>query len=305
MSRNEVSNRIALKEIHEQYRYWENVPARGLSINGRPAMTQINPDEVGDFVLVTVRDPLIKYDKDPSSQIAGNLENARLIGNSGMFSSYTGKYKGANITIVSGGSGSAEAELLLYDFMEFSKAHTYIRVGGSGGIGSKVKPGDIVITSGVVREEGMTKAYIDPAFPAVSNYEVILALSQAADDLEADFHIGITLSVDSDFVGVGRPGVGGYLQPKNIEVLATYNRAGVLNGDRESAAVVTLSALYGFRGGSICSVSDNVLTGEKFQQGPGHNDAISIALNACSVLNEMDASKKKSGKKYWIPKMSK
>ena len=305
MSRNEVSNRIALKEIHEQYRYWENVPPRGLSVNGRPAMTQINPDEVGDFVLVTVRDPLIKYDKDPSSQIAGNLENARLIGNSGMFSSYTGKYKGANITIVSGGSGSPEAELLLYDFMEFSNAHTYIRVGGSGGIGSKVKPGDIVITSGVVREEGMTKAYIDPAFPAVSNYEVILALSQAANDLEADFHIGITLSVDSDFVGVGRPGVGGYLQPKNIEVLATYNRAGVLNGDRESAAVVTLSALYGFRGGSICSVSDNVLTGEKFQQGPGHNDTISIALNACSVLNEMDASKKKSGKKYWIPKMSK
>ena len=305
MSRNEVSNRIALKEIHEQYRYWENVPPRGLSVNGRPAMTQINPDEVGDFVLVTVRDPLIKYDKDPSSQIAGNLENARLIGNSGMFSSYTGKYKGANITIVSGGSGSPEAELLLYDFMEFSNAHTYIRVGGSGGIGSKVKPGDIVITSGVVREEGMTKAYIDPAFPAVSHYEVILALSQAADDLTADFHIGFTLSVDSDFVGVGRPGVGGYLQPKNIEVLATYNRAGVLNGDRESAAVVTLSALYGFRGGSICSVSDNVLTGEKFQQGPGHNDAINIALNACSILNEMDASKKKLGKKYWIPKMSK
>ena len=305
MSRNEVSNRIALKEIQEQYRYWVNVPPRGLSVNGRPAMTQINPDEVGDFVLVTVRDPLIKYDKDPSSQIAGNLENARLIGNSGMFSSYTGKYKGANITIVSGGSGSAEAELLLYDFMEFSNAHTYIRVGGSGGIGSKVKPGDIVITSGVVREEGMTKAYIDPAFPAVSNYEVILALSQAADDLTADFHIGITLSVDSDFVGVGRPGVGGYLQPKNIEVLATYNRAGVLNGDRESAAVVTLSALYDFRGGSICSVSDNVLTGEKFQQGPGHNDAINIALNACSILNEMDASKKKLGKKYWIPKMSK
>ena len=305
MSRNEVSNRIALKEIHEQYRYWENVPARGLSINGRPAMTQINPDEVGDFVLVTVRDPLIKYDKDPSSQIAGNLENARLIGNSGMFSSYTGKYKGANITIVSGGSGSAEAELLLYDFMEFSNAHTYIRVGGSGGIGSKIKPGDIVITSGVVREEGMTKAYIDPAFPAVSNYEVILALSQAADDLEAAFHIGITLSVDSDFVGVGSPGVGGYLQPKNIEVLATYNRAGVLNGDRESAAIVTLSARYGFRGGSVCAVSDNVLTGEKFQQGPGHKDAISIALNACSVLNEMDVSKKKSGKKYWTPKMAK
>lgn len=56
------------------------------------------------------------------------------------------------------------------------------------------------------------------------------------------------MSVDSDFVGGGRPGVGGYMQPWNIEIAEIYNRAGVLNGDRESAAIVTLSALFGRRG---------------------------------------------------------
>jgi len=305
MSRDEVKNRIALKEMHEQYSFLKNIPPRGLTIKGRPALTQINSKEVGDFVLVTVRDPLINYENDPSAQISGYLENAKLIGNSGMFTSYTGLFEGAKITIVSGGSGSPETELLLYDFMEFSNAHTYIRVGGSGGIGTDVKPGDIVISSGVVREEGMTRAYIDPSFPAVSHYEVVVALAQAADSLGPNFHIGITLSVDSDLVGVGRPGVGGYLQPRNLEVLGTYNRAGVLNGDRESSAVVTLSALYGFRGGSVCSVSDNVLSGEVFQQGPGHSEAIEIALKACVILNEMDLSKKSTRRKYWIPSISK
>lgn len=89
------------------------------------------------------------------------------------------------------------------------------------------------------------------------------------------------------------------MQPWNIEFAGIYNRAGVLNGDRESAAIVTLSALFGRRGGSVCSVADNLCTGEKFDAGSGHNFAIDIALEGCYLLNEMDRQKKKHGKRYW------
>jgi len=303
MSRDDVARRAALKAVHDRYDYWNSVPHRGLTVNGRPAMTQIDPDKVGDFVLVTVRDPLINYEGDPAQHIGTQLENAQIVGQSGMFTSVTGTYDGARITVVSGGSGSSEAELLLYDFMEFSNAHTYLRVGGSGGIGTDVMPGDIVVASGVVREEGMTRAYIDRAFPAASHYEVVAAMAEAADGLGATYHVGVTLSVDSDFAGVGRPGVGGYLQPWNIEMLATYNRAGVLNGDRESAAVVTLAALYGFRGGSVCSVADNVITGREFSHGAGHAAAIDVALRGCAILDRMDKKRAAAGKRYWLPSM--
>ena len=303
MARNDVANRSGLQTLHQRYEYWRNVPHRGLVKNGRPAMTQIDPDKVGDFVLLTVRDPLCDYVEDPSRQIAARLEGAELIGVSGMFTSYTGLYDGARVTVVSGGSGSSEAELALYDFMEFSQAHTYLRVGGSGGIADQVRPGDIVISSGVVREEGMTRAYIDRAYPAASHYEVVAALVEAADRLGACYHVGITLSVDSDFVGCGRPGVGGYLQPRNIEMLGTYNRAGVLNGDRESAAVVTLASLFGFRGGSVCSVADNVPAGREFVMGAGHTSAIDVALAGCAVLNRMDRKRTAAGKACWVPSM--
>ena len=126
--------------------------------------------------MITVRDPLCAYDEDPAKKIADRLENAELIGNSGMFTTYSGTYKGARITVVSGGSGSPEMELILYDFMEYTDASTFLRVGGSGGLGDQVHPGDVVIASGVVREEGMTKAYIPAAYPAASHYEVILSL---------------------------------------------------------------------------------------------------------------------------------
>lgn len=300
-----LSDKIRIKEsikkIHEQYEYYCNVPERGFLIDGKPALTQINPNKVGDFVLVTVRDPLCAYDMDPAKKIASYLEDAELIGTSGMFTSYTGTYKDAKITVVSGGSGSPEMELILYDYMEYTDAHTFLRVGGSGGLGDDVKPGDIVISSGVVREEGMTKAYVPAEYPAVSHFEVVLAMVNAAENLNVPYHVGTTLSVDSDFIGGGRPSVGGYMQPRNIEIAGIYNRAGVLNGDRESAAIVTLSALFGRRGGSVCSVSDNLCTGEKFVAGTGHNHAINIALEGCYILNEMDKQKKSLNKRNWYP----
>lgn len=277
--------------MHEQYEYDHNVPERGLMIKGRPALTQIDHEKVGDFVLITVRDPLCAYESDPAKMIADRLEGAELIGSSGMFTSYSGTYKGAKITVVSGGSGSPEMELILYDFMEYTDAYTFLRVGGSGGIGDDVRPGDVVIASGVVREEAMTKAYIPAGYPAVSHYEVVGAMAEAAKALKAPAHVGVTLSVDSDFVGGGRPGVGGYMQPWNIEIAGIYNRAGVLNGDRESAAIVTLCALFGRRGGSVCSVADNLCTGETFEAGRGHDFAINIALEGCALLDRMDKCK--------------
>lgn len=290
-----IRQKPSIQQIHQRYEYYKNVPERGLMIHGRPALTQIDHRKVGEFVLLTVRDPLCNYDDDPAKKIAMMLDHAQLIGKSGMFTSYTGTYKGADITVVSGGSGSPEAELVLYDFMEYTDASTFLRVGGSGGIGDEVRPGDIVISSGVVREEGMTKAYIPEAYPAVCHYQVVAAMEAAAKKMKAPYHVGVTLSVDSDFVGGGRPGVGGYLQPWNIEMIGIYNRAGILNGDRESAAVVTLSALFGRRGGSVCSVADNICTGERFTAGHGHNQAIEIALEGCALLHNQALQPEKGG----------
>ena len=93
------------------------------------------------------------------------------------------------------------------------------------------------------------------------------------------------------------------MQPWNIEMLGTYNRAGVLNGDRESAAVVTLAALYGFRGGSVCSVADNAVMNLDFAHGAGHARAIDVALKGCAILDRMDKKRAATGKRYWLPSM--
>lgn len=283
--------------------YAANVPRRGLFIDGRPALTGIDPEAVGEYVILTVRDPLCAYATDPAELVAKRLVDAHPIGLTGMFSSWTGSYKGASITIVSGGSGAPEAELALHEFLENTAATTYLRVGGSGGMHASVKPGDVVIASGVVRDEAMTRSYIPASYPAACSFEVVAALAEAASRSSARWHIGVTRSADSDFCGVGRPGVGGYMQPWNLDVVDVWTRAGVLNGDRESSAVVTLSQLFGRRGGSICSVADNIVTGETFEAGAGHEAAIDIALEGLSVLHAMDNAKAATGSPYWTPSL--
>lgn len=298
----EIRAKQSIGHIHKRFEYDSNIPPKGFFINGRPALTQIDPARVGDFVIVLVRDALCSYGSDPAKVVADRLEDAELIGQSGMFTSYSGWYKGAHITAVSGGSGAPEMEMILYDYMEHTDAGTFIRLGGSGGFGDQVEPGDLVISSGAVRAEGMTQAYIEAGYPAASHYEVVCAMVQAAEQVGHPYHVGVTVSCDSDYVGGGRPGVGGYMQPWNIEKAGIYNRAGCLNGDRESSAIITLSALFGRRGGSVCSVSDNMCTGKRFTAGIGHNYALDVVLEGCAILNQMD--REKAGRPHWHPALA-
>jgi uridine phosphorylase len=64
-----------------------------------------------------------------------------------------------------------------------------------------------------------------------------------------------------------------------------------------------LAQLFGRRGGSICSVADNIVTGERFEAGAGHEAAIDIALEGLSVLRAMDNAKAAAGSPCWTPSL--
>ncbi len=161
------TGRDVYREVLSTYKYRENVPLRGLLIDGRPALTGLTPALVGDYVLLFVRDPLCAYDEDPATQLAQRLERPVLAGKSGMFTSWSGYYRGAHITAISGGSGGPEAELCMFELLEHTNANTFLRVGGSGGLNERVRPGDIVIANGIVRGDGVTAAYVEPGWPAI------------------------------------------------------------------------------------------------------------------------------------------
>jgi uridine phosphorylase len=293
----------AQREAWASYKYRDNVPLGGLMIDGKPALTGLDPARVGDYVLLFVRDPLCAYDDDPATRLAERLEDAELIGKSGMFTSWSGRFKGAPITAISGGSGCPEAELCMVDLLEHTKATAFLRVGGSGGVHEKVRPGDLVIAKGIVRGDGLSAAYVGPGWPAVCSPDIVFALAEAARALGAPYHIGLTRSSDSDFCGAGRPSVGGFIRPDQTQIIDDCRRSGVLNGEREASAIVTLATLFGRRGGAVCSVADNIVTGDAFSAGAGHHAAIDVALEGMAILRRMDLARDKEGADHWLPSM--
>ena len=83
-------------------------------------------------------------------------------------------------------------------------ADTFIRVGTCGGIDLEVESGDIVIASGAIRFEHTSMEYAPIEYPAVANYEILVALTEAAEAAKKKWHVGVVQCKDA-FYGQHSP----------------------------------------------------------------------------------------------------
>jgi uridine phosphorylase len=269
-------------------------------VEGRSLMVGISEQDVARYVILTVRDPLA-FEADVAEVVATYLDDARLVADTQMFLTYTGTYKRVPITVCSTGSGAPDTELALSDFLRFSSADTFLRLGTSGTFQKQVHVGDLVIAEGAVRGDGCSSAYVQPIFPAVASYEVNLALAQAAEDLGVPYHLGITLSTDSIYAGQGRP-LMNYFQDEHRGIPAYWTQAGILNFERETSLILTLCKLMGKRGGALNAVVNNMHTGV-MQPGAGSEASILTILEGLAILSELDGIKERSRAKCLTPGM--
>jgi len=210
----------------------------------------------------------------------------------------TGSYDGAPISVTSTGIGSPSAAIAVEELARVG-ADTFIRVGSCGAIREKASVGDLVITTGAVRQEGTSKEYVREDYPASADDRVVGALVAAAERLGYDYHLGVTASTDSFYAGQGRPGFEGFEAAGSDELVADLREAGVLNFEMEAAAVLTLANLYGLRAGAVCTVYANRGTGEFRTE--GERKAAKTASEAVSILAGMDAAADAAGADRWYP----
>ena len=250
------------------------------------------PGEVAPYVL-------LPGDPERVPKIASLWDKAKKVAHHREYQTYTGKAGGVPISATSTGIGCPSLAIAVEELAAVG-ANTFIRVGSSGSIQRDVKVGDVVISSAAVRLEGTSKQYVRVEYPAAANYEVLLALIQAAEKLGHRYHVGITASTDSFYLGQGRPGLGEYTQSFAKEIMQDLQAARVMNFEMETASLFTISSVYGFRAGSVCAVFANRVTGE-FGVGEGEMVSAEIATEAVKILAKMDKEKKKAKKPYWIP----
>jgi uridine phosphorylase len=240
---------------------------------------------------------LVPGDPDRVPKIAKFWDSAREVSCHREFRSITGKYKGVSISALSSGIGPACMAIVVNEASAIG-VHTFIRVGSTGAIQKNIQCGDLIISAAAVRLDGTSNCYIMPEYPAVANYEVLLALIEAAETLGIrNYHVGVTATTSDFYSGQNRP-----TKTQTSNILLTLQKAGVLNFEMETATLYTLASLYGLRAGAICAVYANRCTNE-FKPGEGEENAVKIANEAVKILNEWDEKKKAKNKKWLYPSL--
>ncbi|WP_111721531.1 nucleoside phosphorylase [Homoserinimonas sp. OAct 916] len=272
--------------------------------DGVGLLTGITPGSVAPNVIIAVHDPL-GFEADAADVISEYFDERTLIGGTTMFRTYTGTYKGTPITVCGTGGGAPETELAFGELVnglgESDVVPTFIRIGTSGSAAPNVSVGDLVIATACVRDEATSAAYVSPSYPAVSSFEVVAAMADAATALDHPFHLGITRSTDSIFAGQGRP-FAGYNPPGIEDIATTWANAKVLNYEREASIILTLANLLGYRSGNVCTVVNSAVSGE-VDAGAGVREAILTGLDGLALLAKRDSIAQNAGKSLWVPSM--
>lgn len=246
---------------------------------------QVAAGEVGRYVI-------LPGDPKRCRLIAQYFDDPVLVADSREYVTYTGTLDGVKVSVTSTGIGGPSAAIAMEELRRCG-ADTFIRVGTSGGMDLDVKSGDLVIANGAIRMEGTSREYAPIEFPAVPDFDVTLALKQAAVNLGLPHHVGVVQCKDS-FYGQHSPET----KPVGYELLAKWQawvKLGCMASEMESAAVFIVADCLKARAGSVLLVMANQERAAAGLENPVVHDtdaAICTAIEAIRILIREDTGRR-------------
>ena len=191
---------------------------------------------------------------DPArcEMVAKYFDSAELKGVSRGNPTYTGKYHGADVSVMSTGMGGMAVAVCVEELKHIG-AKTLIRMGTSGALQRYIPSGSFVIATGAVRGEGASKQYIPAEYPAIADLDVVCALRQACHEFGVEPYLGIVRSHDAFYLE--SPGAHEGWEDR----IKPWTDANVLAIENESSTLFTLSSLLrGIRSGTILLTGPNL-----------------------------------------------
>jgi uridine phosphorylase len=255
------------------------------------------PGELAEYIL-------LPGDQDRTARISARFDDVELEHRHREFASATGRYRGQRISVVSTGIGTDNVEIVVAEILAITDRPTFIRVGSCGALQPEMALGDLAITTGAVRLEATTSYFVHDGYPAVADYEAVVALVEASERLGHRYHIGITATAPGFFGAQGRPIP--QLPIRYPDLADDMARQRVMNFEMEASALLVLASLARCRAGVVCAVYANRTTGE-FVEGDVKDAAeaacIEAGLEGLLVLADMDRQKRDAGTDRWRPSL--
>lgn len=191
------------------------------------------------------------------------------------------------IVVTSTGIGGPSASIAVEELATLG-VKTFIRVGTTGALQPYIKAGDVVITTASVRLDGTSEHYAPIAYPAVSNFQVLAALVEAASSLKIRHHVGITASSATFYPGQERiDSFSRYIIRDLSGSKKEWEHLGILNYEMESATLLTMCSAMGLMAGCVTGVISERTRGEKIIEdiiATAEKNATSVAVEALKRL---------------------
>ncbi|MFS0727128.1 nucleoside phosphorylase [Paenibacillus sp. 1P07SE] len=218
---------------------------------------QVNSEEIPSFAIVC-------GDPGRAKLIADKLEDTRELAFSREYRTFTGKYNGTELAVVSHGVGSPGAAVCFEELIR-AGVTTLIRVGTAGSYSSETPAGSLIVSTAAVRAEGLTHQLVPHGYPAVADHDVSQALYEEAVAGGGTVKRGITVTMDVFFAGA-------------LEIPhSQYKQAGVLAVEMEIAALYVIASLRGVRAGAIVAL-DGYADADLAAEYDPHTDVVALAV---------------------------
>lgn len=184
-------------------------------------------------------------------------------------SGFTGSYRSLGISVMAHGMGIPSASIYFSELMEHYGVKRIIRVGSCGTSHPDVQLRDIIIAMGASTDSGVNRSrFLGHDLAALASFNLVRDAVRVAEARDLPHHVGNIFSADLFYTP----------QPEIFDLMARYQILGV---EMESAGLYPLAAEHGAEALAVCTVSDNIRTGEAMSsedRQTSFNDMIELAL---------------------------
>jgi len=222
-----------------------------------------SPGDFADTVLMP-GDPLrARYIADTF------LQDVRLVTDVRNMLGFTGAYRERPISVMAHGMGIPSASIYGSELIREYGVRRLIRVGSCGTVNPKVRLRDIVIAMGASTDSGVNRMrFGGHDLAALASFDLLRHAVRTAERRKLDFHVGNVYSADLFYT----------VEPAMFDLMERYDILGV---EMETAGIYTLAAEHGAQALALCTVSDDIRSGQALspeERETSFGEMISLAL---------------------------
>ena len=182
---------------------------------------------------------------------------------------FTGEYQGMPISVMAHGMGIPSVSIYVTELLESYGVKRVMRVGSCGTSHADVKMRDLIIAQGASTDSNVNRMrFGGNDLAALASFDLVQKAVAAAEAQQVRYHVGNIFSADLFYTP----------DPAMFETLAKYNVYGV---EMEAAGIFPIAAEHGAEALAICTVSDDLRSGEALttdERATTFDEMITVAL---------------------------